>query len=59
MLGKEAAAFSQGFGKEFQKVLGVASIFLEQIKSWALLCSEILSLLFAKFPSGAGGAELC
>lgn len=50
--------FSQGFRNEFQKVLGVASLFLEQMKSWALLCSAILSLHFAKFPSGARGAEL-
>jgi len=56
--GKEAAAFSQGFGKEFQKVLGVVSLFLEQMKSWALLRSAILSLRFAKFPSRATGAEL-
>lgn len=56
-LGKEAAAFGQGFGKEFQKVLGVASLFLEQIKSWALLGSVIRSRYSAKFLSGARGAE--
>lgn len=36
-LSKAAEAPSQGFRKEFQKALGVAFLFLEQIKSWDLL----------------------